>query len=334
MKFLKFCLLVASFGLLLTLVSCSSETTPDDTKAFLSGLNAIMANAYMSESSQALESFGNSNPPGPAIVFKDDVGSPTANLRKMRDPLGLDTLYGTWDYVDLQGWIHVDPDDPANAILFTWDYTDTAYVTHAAELLVDSLEFYEAADDTIPTNIWIGLNVDSDDIAWIKFSAHYVSADVADEASIVYEIVGYYQLGASIVTNVEVDTTILDSLDFDGTVHLWAIDRTTSYQVDYYVTGYGDDSWLVELEDSDDWKMEMNISEVVETDMVQGDRYEKRDIEGEITHGGEVEATIEGFAWNPEDVDHPTEITIIFSDDTEEDFQQYAGMLNLVILSM
>jgi hypothetical protein len=90
----------------------------------------------------------------------------------------------------------------------------------------------------------------------------------------------------------------------------------------------------VELEDSDDWEMELNVSEVVEVDVVDYTEYERRDIEGEITHGGEVEATIEGFAWDPEDEDHPTTITIIFSDDTEEDFQQYAGMLNLVILSM
>ncbi len=335
MRFLKVCLLIASLGLLLTLVSCSSEeATPADTKTFLSGLNSMMMNAYMSEASQALESFGNSDPPGPAIMFNEDIKAPAENLRKMRDPLGLDTLYGTWDYIDFQGWTHVDPDDPANAILFTWEYVDSSDYQHDAELLIDSLEFYETAEDTLPANIWIGLDSDGDDIAWIKFSAHYTSADVADEASLVYEIVNYFQIGATITSEVDVDTTLLDSMDFDGTVHLWAENLQTDYKIDYYLTGDGDDNWFLELEDSDGWEMELTVYEPDEFDIVQGDRFERRDVEGEIRHNDELAATIEGYIWDPEDDDHESDVVIIFSDDTEEDFQQYAGALNLFLASM
>jgi len=333
MRFLKVCLLIASLGLLLTLVSCSSEKgTPEDTKTFLNGLNSMMLNAYMSEASQAMQSFGNSNPPGPAIVFNEDAGAPVENLRKMRDPMGLDTLYGTWDYRNFD-WDHVDLNDPANAILFTWEYTDTADYEHDAELLIDSLEFYETAEDTLPTNIWIGLNSDGDDIAWIKFSANYVSADVADEASLVYEIVNYFQVGATITSDVDVDTTLLDSMDFDGTVHLWAENLQSDYKVDYYLTGDGEDNWFLELEDSDGWEMELNVSEVVEYGG-EYNEYERREIEGEVTDNGELAATIEGYIWDPEDDDHESDVVIIFSDDTEEDFEQYAGALNLFMLSL
>jgi hypothetical protein len=334
MRFLKICLLVVSLGLLLTLVSCSSdEATPDDTKAFLNGLNSMMMSAYMSEASQAMQSFGNSNPPGPSIVFNEDVGTPAENLRKMRDPMGLDTLYGTWDYIDFTGWVHTDPDNPANAILFTWEYLDSAGIEHDAELLVDSLEFYEATDDTLPTNIWIGLASDGDDLAWIKFSAHYVSADVADEASLVYEIVNYFQIGATITSDVAVDTTLLDSMDFVGTVHLWIEDLQTDYRVDYRATRYEDDSGLLVLEDSDDWEMELNVSEVVEYGG-EYDEYEKREVDGEITYNGDLVATIEGYIWNPEGEDYVSEVTLIFSDDTEDDFMDYAGVLTLLFASM
>ncbi len=321
MRFLKVCLLVMSLGLLLTLVSCSSkEATPEDTEIFLKGLSSIMMNAYMSEASQALESFGDSDPPGPSIMFNEDIKAPAENLRKMRDPLGLDTLYGTWDYIDFAGWTHVDPDDPENAVLFTWEYLDSAGAEHDAELLIDSLEFYE---DTLPTNIWIGLDSDGDDIAWIKFTAHYVSADVADEASLVYEIVNYVQIGATITSDVDVDTTLLDSMDFVGTVHLWAENLQTDYRVDYSVTRYEADSGRLVLEDSEDWRMVMNMSEVVETD---GDD-EKRNVDGEITHDGVLAATIEGYIWEPDDGNHGDVVTIIFSDDSDDDFTQYTNVL-------
>lgn len=335
MRLLKVCLLIVGLGVLLTLVSCTGEKgTPDQTKTFLSGLNSMMMNAYMSESSQALESFANSEPPGPSIVFNEDMGAPTENLRKMRDPLGLDTLYGTWDYMDLQGWVHIDPNNPADAILFTWEYVDSAAYEHDAELLIDSLEFFEAPDDTLPTNVWIGLSSDGDDLAWIKFSANYISAEEADEASLIYEIVDYFQIGASIVSNVDVDTTVLDSMDFDGTVHLWAENLQNHYKVDYYLTGDGNDNWLLELEDSDGWDMELTINEPDEFDIVQGERFERRDVEGEIRDNGELAATIEGYIWDPEDDDHENDVVIIFSDDSEEDFMDYAGILSLFMLSM
>jgi hypothetical protein len=335
MRFLKVSLLVVCVSLLLTLLSCSSEeATSDDTKTFLSSLNLMMTDAYMSDASQALQSFRSSDPPGPSISFNKDIEEPTENLRKMRDPMGLDTLYGTWDYIDLQGWTHVDSNNPADAILFTWEYVDSADHEHDAELLIDSLEFYEAEEDTLPTKIWIGLNSDGDDLAWVKFTAHYTSAKIADEASFVYEIVNYYQIGASITSNVEIDTTVLDSMDFNGTVHLWAEDLRIHYKVDYYLTGDGENNWILELEDSDDWEMELNVYAPSEVVIVEDEELERREVEGEIRYNGEIAATIDGYVWNPEDSEHESDVIIVFNDDTEEDFRQYAGLLNLFMGSM
>ncbi len=327
MRFLKVCSTVVGLGLLLILTSCSEkETTRDDTENFIVDLQSVFANAYMSESSQILESFSESEPPGPSLSSTGSLEASTQNLRALRAPFGIDTLYGTWDYVDIQGWVHVDPDDPENAVLFTWTYLDTAMDDHEAEVLIDSLEFYEGTADTLPTSIWIGINSDDNDIAWIKFGAHYVSDEQADSVSLVYRIINYFEFGASITTNVdvdvEIDTTFLDSLDFVGTVHLWAENLETDYGVDYRFTRNANDTWQFVFADSRDWRMVVNLSQVVETDGED----ERRDVTGEITHNGEHAADIEGYIWAPDDGNHGDMITIIFSDDTEGDYTYVSGV--------
>jgi len=330
MRFLKVCSTVVGLGLLLILTSCSEkETTRVDTENFLVDLQSVFSNAYMSESSQVLESFSESEPPGPGLSSASSLEVSTQNLRALRAPFGIDTLYGTWDYRNFD-WEHVDLTNPANAILFTWVYTDTAGVDHDAELLIDSLEFYEGTADTLPTNIWIGLNLDGDDIAWIKLGAHYISADEADSAYLIYEIIDYYQIGVSVATAFDVadiDSSLIDSADFIGTVRLWAINRVADYRIDYSVARNEDDSGEIELEDSDGWEMLINVSEVVETD---GDD-EKRDVTGEITHNGEHAADIEGYIWAPDDGNHGDMITIIFTDDTDDDFTQYTALFEALL---
>jgi len=326
MRFLKVCSTVVGLGLLLILASCTdTSTSRNDTEDFIGGAQMMFANAAMSESSMMLQDFSDSDPPAPELSSVGSLEASTQNLRALRDPFGIDTLYGTWRFYPGPEWRLFDPDDPANAILFQWDYLDTANIEHDAELLIDSLEFYEGAADTLPTNIWIGLNLDGDDIAWIKLGAHYISADEADSAYLIYEIIDYYQIGVSVATAFDVadiDSSLIDSADFIGTVRLWAINRDTDYRIDYSITRYVDDSGRLVLEDSRDWRMVVDVSVVVEED--EGDQ--RRDVEGEITHNGEHAAYIEGYVWEPDDGNHGDMITIIFSDDTEGDYTYVSGL--------
>jgi hypothetical protein len=323
MKLCRICLV--GMGFLLLLVSCSeSEISRDDTEDFIGGLQTMFLSAGTSESSLVLRNFGESNPPGPNLSSGTSLEDTRENLRALRGPAGLDTIYGTWDYQDLQGWKHVDTNNPANAILFTWDYYDSLNNSHPAELLIDSLEFYA---DTMPTKVWIGLNVDESDIAWLKLGAHYLSADETDSVSLVYRIINLFEMGISITTivdvaDVEFDSTFLDSTDFVGTIHLWTENLVTEYRVDFSVTRYVNDSGRLTLGDSRGWDMVFNVSEDVSTNPA----YERRDVDGEITKHGDHAASIEGVIWDPEDDEHITEVVIIFSDDTDGDYT-YLGEL-------
>jgi hypothetical protein len=307
------------------LASCSTDVSRDATEGFLSELSMTLVSAMSQESSMILDDFNESSPPGPELpeipILSDYLPMPgtelgVEKLRALREPYGIDSLYGTWHLYPIQGWMHIDMNNPANAILFEWDYVDTNMVQHEANILIDSLEFYQ---DSLPENIWIGIKIDDEPtwLAWIKLEATYVSLEQVSMVSLVYEIVGYFQVGATISSPTAIDS------NFVGEVHLWAIDRTHgNYRVDLTVTVNDSTSaTYVELvlEDSHDWRMEVDISEVVETD----GEFERRDVSGEITRSGTHAAYIDGEIWDPEDETHSTVITITYSDGSVGPFLGY-----------
>jgi hypothetical protein len=308
------------------LASCSTDVSRDATEGFLSELSMTLVSAMSQESSMILDDFNESSPPGPELpeipILSDYLPMPgtelgVEKLRALREPYGIDSLYGTWRYnVLTDEWYLYDPGNPANAILFEWAYLDTASVAHAAEILIDSLEFYQ---DSLPENIWIGIKIDDEPtwLAWIKLEATYVSLEQVSMVSLIYEIVGYFQVGATISSPTAIDS------NFVGEVHLWVIDRTNrNYRVDLTVTVNDSTSaTYVELvlEDSHDWRMEVDISEVVETD----GEFERRDVSGEITRSGTHAAYIDGEIWDPEDETHRTVITITYSDGSVGPFLGY-----------
>jgi hypothetical protein len=331
MKVWRICLTAVGFGLLLLLVSCSKkEVTKDDTEGFLAGLSTMFGQAMMTEANQMIVDLSGKNPPTPGIPELPGLGSYDSKLvaelseGKLRAPYDIDTLYGTWRYDTLsESWDFVDPGNPANAILLEWVYLDTNEVAHDAAMRFDSLEFFE---DSLPENLWIGIKIDDDItwLAWLKLEATYVSLEQVSAVSLIYEIVGYYQVGVSISSPTAIDS------NFDGTVHLWVIDRTSNnYRVDLTVTvNDGGDSGELVLEDSDGWKMDLDISEVVETD----GEFEMRNVSGEITRDGAHAADIDGHIWDPEDgTTHVTEITVTFADGSIGDLLTYIseGLLDV-----
>lgn len=313
MRLWKVSLLVAGLGLLLILVSCSSaEVSRDDTEMFLGGLYLMVGQAMTDEASQLLMDFEESDPPAPELMSYLGVASAT----KLRDPFGLDTLYGTWVY-DGNTWDFDDPGNPANALLFVWPYLDTAYVAHTGEFLIDSLEFYE---DTLPENLWMGVFSDDELLAWLKLEAEYLSLDEVSEVSLIYEIVNHFQIGISISSAAAIDSI------FTGTVSLWAINRTNGYRVDLIVTFEENFPVEIVLSDSDGWRMEVAFSDVVATD----GEYERRNVSGEVTENGHPAAEISGYVWyriledyDVEIDDEESDVVITFTDDTYDDFVDY-----------
>ncbi|MBN1694484.1 hypothetical protein JW879_03675 [candidate division WOR-3 bacterium] len=319
MRICKVCAMVAVLGLLLMLSSCSGgEVTKNDTETFLAGLSTMFAEAAMDESSQVINDFMATEPPGPELPeLMSFTGMSLASAEKLRnpDPYGLDTLYGTWGYYPAQGWVLISPNNPANAVLFEWEYLDTAYVEHDVYMRLDSLNFYQ---DSLPTKLWAGVGMDGSLLAWLKLEAGYLSLDEVNEVSLVYEVVNQLQVGISLSSATAIDTI------FVGTVSLWAINLTNDYRVDLDITVDEDFPEEIVLSDSEGWRMEVNFSDVVETDSDEYDEYERRNVSGEITSDGNHAADISGYVWEPDDGDeHSSEIVITFSDDTEGDLADY-----------
>jgi hypothetical protein len=318
MRICKVCLMVAVLGFLLMLASCSGgEVSKDDTETFLAGLTTMFAGAMMDESTQIITDFQSSGPPGPDLdEFTDILGSASTAKLRNPDPYGLDTLYGTWRYnIGTDEWYLFAADDPANAILFEWSFLDSLSVAHAAKIRIDSLEFYE---DSLPTNIWAGVILDDELLAWLKLEAGYLSLEEVNEVSLIYEVVGQLQVGISMSSAAAIDTI------FDGTVSLWAIDRTSNnYRVDLDITVTDNYPEEIVLSDSDGWRMAVEISGVDDTDVVDYVEYERRSISGEITKDGNHAADISGYVWEPDDGTHTSEIVITFSDGTVGDLEDF-----------
>ncbi|MEJ2306576.1 MAG: hypothetical protein P8Y30_03360 [candidate division WOR-3 bacterium] len=311
---------LALMGILLMLVSCSkADVSRSDTEAFLAGLSTMVGEAMMDESTMIINDFQATNPPDPGIAsYIEILGE--GSTEKLRDPYGLDTVYGTWRYSAGHEWELFNPGDPANAILFEWSYLDTASDPHRAEILIDSLAFYQ---DSMPTDLWAGIYSDDELLAWLKLEAAYLSLDEMNEVSLIYEVVNQMQVGISITSTVNIDEGPVD-----GTVSLWVIDRTSNdYRVDLDITVSEEYPEEIELSDSDGWRMDLLFSDVVETDTVDYTVYEKIEVTGEITKSGGHAADIDGYVWEPDDGGaHASEITITFSDDTEGDLENYLAM--------
>jgi len=309
---------------LLLLVSCSKEESKANTQSFLAGLNTTAMSATGTEGARAIADFIDKDPPLASSCMKASMPLGLASLAdgNVFAPPGLDTMYGTWKYYPAQGWVHIDTLDPAEAIRYEWDFWDDSTQTEkSAYVLLDSLQF---AYDTLPENIRVSLGIvdggSDDELVWVTFSAEYNSPEEISAATVIFTIVDYFQFGAAVTSATSIEE------DFVGTVHFWAIDYTSNdYRIDLTITMNQDDSGGIVLEDSDDWIMDVDITSVVETDTVGSTIFEKRDVDGEITHSGNHAADITGCIWEPEDNDHVTEIVIVYPDGTEESLENYVS---------
>ncbi len=284
----------------------------------------MVGEAMMDESTMIITDFQSKNPPDPGIAsYIEILGNASVEKLRNSEPYGLDTLYGTWRYDgSTDKWYLYEAGDPANAILFEWSYLDTASIAHKAEILIDSLTFYE---DSMPTDLWAGVYSDDELLAWLKLEAAYLSLDEINEVSFVYEIVDVIQVGIAMTSDVAIDTS------FTGTVSLWTENLTNDYRVDFEVTANNDEPEEIVLSDSDGWKMDIDISDEGNTEIIDSVEYERREVSGEITKNGNHAADIGGYVLlDPEDDGiYSSDITIVFPDGTEGNLEDYLAMGNI-----
>lgn len=315
--------ILGAFLALFILTSCTSEESKENTQSFMSGVSQTAMEASQTDGGALLNDFQSKNPPISTGAIKATKAEEVRSLVKTEfDSAGVDSLYGTWKYYAAQGWVQTNDTLPESAIRFEWTYWDDSLMTERdAYLLMDSIYFYQ---DSMPENIRVSLGFietgGDNEVAWMSLSAEYQSADVITYLEYKFEIVNEFQIGASISSDVNIE----DEEEFVGEVKFWVIDRTNNdYRIDLTLRRNQDDTGKFILEDSDGWKIDTDISAIVEVDTVSATVFEKREVDGQITKSGNHAADITGYVWEPEDTNHQSSITIIYPDGTEEDFEKY-----------
>ncbi|HOP31969.1 MAG TPA: hypothetical protein PKU94_01105 [Candidatus Hydrothermia bacterium] len=315
---------VISLGFLglLLVTSCKKESDvpKDETATFLTSTNNLGSELSQTQTFNVLSDFVAKNPPigtgKKTIRFRENEYKLPLNIVSETTKGTIEDLYGTWEWQDT-GWVHIDPDVPQSGILFQWIFYDPA--PHQAQILIDSIETCFIGTDTLPQKAHVAIYLDNNKITDLSFNAQYNNFSQITYLRILLTIPGEFQVGLE-ATNFEYNS---EGEIVNVTLRLWIIDYTRSnFRTDLTITLRNDESIAFTYSDSDDWKVVLNLSAPVE--IPEGYiTYEKTTVTGEITKDGRHAADLRGVIWNPTDENHPTEITIIFSDGSEEPLQNY-----------
>jgi len=324
--------LVIGVVVLASFSSCKkAEVSKDETASFLTGLNSTATDLTQTQAYGVLNDFIAKNPP---IFAKKKTFS--IKGKKVELPYkislkgekgGISDYYGTWAWADT-GWIHQNPDNPSDGILFTWTYTDSTG-THQAGLLIDSIQTQVIGNDTLPTSLRVTLTLDNRTIAEFTFNATYDANGNPTYLKVVLTIPSYVQVGFELKNTTWVYNQDYNDYDLtSATFHLWVINyQRHNYRIDFTITVRQDKSISITLTDSEGWNVVLNASapqQVQEGFMI----YEKITVSGEITKDGRHAADISGTIWIPEDENHKTEIYVIFSDGSREPLENYITLFS------
>uniref|UniRef100_A0A7C2P3Z8 Lipoprotein n=1 Tax=candidate division WOR-3 bacterium TaxID=2052148 RepID=A0A7C2P3Z8_UNCW3 len=308
--------------------SCKKQDIQkDETAAFLSSLNGTATDLQNTQALNVLSDFLSKNPPieigvKKVVKFKGNTYNLPLKIETKGLKGGIEDYYGTWEWQDT-GWVHIDPNNPQDGILFRWIYFDESSNTHQAEILIDSIELFIIDSDTLPKKLHVALYLDGTKIAELSFNAQYNSAGQITYLSAILTVVNEFQIGLE-AKNLQYDQ---DGELVSIQLHLWIIDyRNHNFRRDITVTLRNDESISFLYTDSDDWKLTLNVSaptQVTENFIT----YNKRTVSGEITKDNRHAADITGTIWEPEDENHQTQIYVIFSDGSQEPLSNYITFL-------
>ncbi|MEO0230131.1 MAG: hypothetical protein ABIL77_01090 [candidate division WOR-3 bacterium] len=311
--------------------SCKKqEIAKDETVTFLTGINNVGTDITQTNAYKVFTDFISKNPPIEVSKKNVKIISQKISVPYKLCPKefkgGIEDYYGTWEWQDT-GWVHVDPDNPRNGILFRWNYTDENYQSHVAKVLIDSIETQVISNDTLPTRLHIGVFLDDNKLADFSFTASYNTNGEPTYVKVVVTIIGYGQVGLELKNLVWEEDEYGDRNIVAGTIHLWIIDYNNhNYRIDLTLTIKQDKSLSILLADSDGWKVSINVSKP-QTIIENGIPYTKRTVSGEITKDGRHAADITGIIWEPEDDNHRTFVDVIFTDGSREPLQKYLTLI-------
>ncbi len=219
----------------------------------------------------------------------------------------VDSITGTWQYVDsTDEWVHVST-DPSNGIVLLWDFKDTADVHHTAKAEFLSLTWY---NDSLLTKADINLYVDNQKVAYLHYDltlTNGVSAGVALDGAIVGELEFSVNIQAAEGHN-------LDESDFYGTIHISFSDLTTgeSYALDVTSNEDGSGSFRFVYNDNEDnWEVYWTVS--------APDATGAQTVSGYIKDNGTEVARIEGTIVDGDF----SGIYIVYSDGTRVSISEY-----------
>ncbi|MDI6851261.1 MAG: hypothetical protein QMD82_04930 [bacterium] len=312
------------------LASCKKqEIQKDETTTFLTSLNSTAIDLQNTEAVRVLNDFTTKNPPvgigGKKVVkFKGNTYNLPLKIETKGVKGSIEELYGTWEWQDT-GWVHIDPNNPQDGILFRWTYYDESFTSHQAEVLIDSIELFILDSDTLPKKAHVALYLDSSKIAELSLNAQYNSQGQITDLSAILTVVNEFQIGLEAQNLQYNEYGELVS----GQLHLWVINyRNHNFRMDITITLRNDESITFLYTDSDDWEFTLNVSaptQVIENSIT----YERRTVSGEITKDNRHAADITGTIWEPEDENHRTQIYVIFSDGSQEPLSNYLTFIGL-----
>ena len=194
----------------------------------------------------------------------------------------LDSIYGTWQYVDsLDEWQHIS-NEPQNGIVLIWDFADSAGTLHTAKAEFTSISWY---NDTLITEVNINLYVDDNRVAYLNYDLtiqNNVPVSVSLDGAIVGVVEFSIDVSAASGHNLEED-------DFYGTVHISFRDLTTgeSFVLDVTSNEDGSSSFKFVYNDGEDnWEFYWTVSAPNATGV--------QTVSGYIKENGTEVATIEG----------------------------------------
>lgn len=262
----------------------------------------------------------------------DNYLLPFSFLKKDRDAkLLLDSLYGTYEFDTTSlTWELTDDTNPANGYLYKWSFVDTSYTSHDAELLFDSITYYSGdPDEEIPTNLYIKMSIDNDEIVHVHYDAQYTTEQdelgnddyVPTSMTVSWGIVDEYEITISYQGHTEDDSDEGYILVVDQS-QLRIEDLINDEWVEYTVTSTGDETANIVVEYDTGWKFDIDteVSETVIDENTETE-YEKTPFTGELTKAGTHAADLEGIIWYPNNLNNSSYhsyMTATFVDGSEE----------------
>jgi len=293
--------------------ACKKETYKEEATNFLARLKSKDAEVTQSQAYSIFTAFTQKNPVINELFWVKPDTDTVANPRLVSE------YYGTWTWEDT-AWVKTDSTNPANAILFTWNFPNTA---HQAKILFTNIRTQNLGSDVLFSqfDLKIIYNTDTLTTLVVRNITYAENGNIAS-ATISFTLgnnnIRYTLRDAGWVYNATKDNFKLIS----GSYSLTLIDTLTYYRMDMRANLTANDKNTFTVTDNEGGKIIASTSAPYTVGS-----YSKRNFQGTIWEDDVYVADLLGTVWFPEDQGHTSEISIKYKDDTTEPLQRYSEIL-------